>query len=81
MTDESALPGSQPWRLGPDDPVGAGMKPPSRPCPFCGSSDLFYFEHTYSKDFAIACRACGAQGPKRRSPRKARQLWDARGSG
>jgi len=78
MTDEASLPGSHPWRLGPDDPVAARMGPPSEPCPFCGSSDLFYFEHTYSKEFAIACRGCGAQGPRRRSPLKARRLWDDR---
>lgn len=81
MTDESSLPGSPAWRLGPDDPVGARMERPSQPCPFCGSSDAYYFEYTYSKEFAIACRACGAQGPKRRSPRKARLLWDERRSG
>ncbi len=80
MTDEADLPGSPRWRLGPRDPAGAEMAPPRRPCPFCGSRDLFYFEHVYAREFAIACRGCGAHGPRRRAPAKARQIWE-RGAG
>jgi hypothetical protein len=78
MNDKSIPANSPRWRIGPDDPQGADMVPPRTPCPFCGSSEAFFYEYAFSKEFAVACRQCGAQGPRRRSPRLARELWETR---
>ncbi|MBV9840947.1 MAG: Lar family restriction alleviation protein [Sphingomonadaceae bacterium] len=47
-------------------------------CPFCGSSDLGFYEHLYSKDFSVICHDCSAEGPKRSAPSEAERLWNRR---
>jgi len=76
MGDEASLEGSPAWRLGSEDL--ADLIRPAKPCPFCGCPDAFFFVYTYSKSFAVTCRGCGAQGPRRRSPGKALRLWESR---
>lgn len=48
------------------------------PCPFCGSTELGFYEYTYAVHFAVACRECGAQGPSRPEKDKAAALWNGR---
>jgi len=50
-------------------------------CPFCASSDVEFYEHIYSKQFAAMCNACGAEGPCRQDYREAGQLWNRRAPG
>ena len=47
-------------------------------CPFCGSTDIGFYEHVYAQDFSATCKSCGAEGPRRPSHEEARRLWNLR---
>lgn len=48
------------------------------PCPFCGSSDVRFYELVYARHFAVMCQGCGAEGPRRPSHDEAGRLWNRR---
>lgn len=48
------------------------------PCPFCGSTDVGFYEHMFAKDFAVICNLCGGEGPKRPTHEDAGRLWNKR---
>ncbi|WP_039858137.1 Lar family restriction alleviation protein [Novosphingobium pentaromativorans] len=52
-----------------------------KPCPFCGSRDVGYFEHVYARHFSVMCKSCGAEGPPRSEHEEAARLWNARAQG
>lgn len=47
-------------------------------CPFCASTNVAFNEYVYPQEFAAVCNLCGAQGPRRTSPREAGKLWNRR---
>lgn len=59
-------------------PYTSGEQPELSPCPFCGSDVIEFYEHSYSKEFAATCCACGCEGPKRPALAEAARLWNAR---
>ncbi len=48
------------------------------PCPFCGASDVSFYEHVYARHFAVVCERCSAEGPRRPSHEEAGRLWNRR---
>jgi Lar family restriction alleviation protein len=61
------------WR-----PVNTPDHAPLEPCPFCASTNVAHYEHPFSKDFAVVCNLCGAEGPKRADHNEAGRLWNRR---
>ena len=61
------------WR-----PLVTPDQAPLASCPFCGSADVGFYEHMFSKDFAVVCNRCGAEGPKRGDHGEAGRLWNGR---
>jgi len=49
-----------------------------RPCPFCGSTDIGFFEHVFTGDHSVICRGCGGEGPRRMGRDGAVRLWNER---
>jgi Lar family restriction alleviation protein len=49
-----------------------------KPCPFCASTNLVFYEHVFAREFAVACNRCGAEGPKRPAHPEAARLWNGR---
>ena len=47
-------------------------------CPFCASTKISFYEHVYSKQFAVMCNSCGAEGPRRPNLEEAGQMWNRR---
>lgn len=47
-------------------------------CPFCASTNVGFYEHVYSQDFAVMCNRCGAEGPRRSTHEEAGKLWNRR---
>lgn len=47
-------------------------------CPFCASTNVGFYEHVYSQQFAIMCNLCGAEGPRRLTHEEAARLWNRR---
>lgn len=47
-------------------------------CPFCASTNVGFYEHVYARLFAVMCRLCGAEGPRRTSHEEAVRLWNRR---
>lgn len=47
-------------------------------CPFCASTDLATYEYVYAKHFTVTCVQCGAEGPRRQTPREAGWSWNRR---
>jgi Lar family restriction alleviation protein len=47
-------------------------------CPFCASTNVGFYEHVYAQLFAVMCRLCGAEGPRRISHEEAGRLWNRR---
>ncbi len=48
------------------------------PCPFCASTNVGFYEHVYAQLFAVMCKLCGAEGPRRASHEEAVKLWNRR---
>jgi len=47
-------------------------------CPFCGATNLAFYEHVYSKQFAVMCNLCGSEGARRPEPKEAGRMWNRR---
>jgi Lar family restriction alleviation protein len=47
-------------------------------CPFCASTNVGFYEHVYAQLFAVMCRLCGAEGPRRSSHEEAGRSWNRR---
>lgn len=74
----------------PDEPNASMMEDGSRrpmggdpgieleACPFCASTNVGFYEHVYAQLFAVMCRLCGAEGPRRASHEEAGKLWNRR---
>ena len=52
----------------------------AKPCPFCASTSLGFYEYVYARQFAVACNMCGGQGPRRSSTDDALKMWSRRGA-
>ncbi|MBV1692099.1 Lar family restriction alleviation protein [Novosphingobium sp. G106] len=48
------------------------------PCPFCASTNVGFYEHVYAQLFAVMCKLCGAEGPRRASHDEAGRQWNRR---
>ncbi len=59
-------------------PVEADPAIDLAPCPFCASTNVGFYEHVYAQLFAVMCRLCGAEGPRRASHEEAGRLWNRR---
>lgn len=47
-------------------------------CPFCASTNVGFYEHVYAQLFAVMCKLCGAEGPRRAAHEEALRLWNRR---
>jgi Lar family restriction alleviation protein len=52
-----------------------------KPCPFCGSLDLFPPETSWFKLYFVSCLVCDAEGPLAVSVELAKKRWNERGGG
>lgn len=59
-------------------PVEADPSIELEACPFCASTNVGFYEHVYAQLFAVMCRLCGAEGPRRGSREEAGRLWNRR---
>jgi len=52
------------------------LTPPGKPCPFCGSQDLYrWITDVYR---AVGCSNCRAVGPKKSTNEEADEAWEDR---
>lgn len=51
-----------------------------KPCPFCASADLYWYQTNRGRRIAVKCRGCGGQSRGCDSQAEAAGLWDARPS-
>lgn len=51
-----------------------------KPCPFCGSDNIFVdeFWERYDEPYFVTCNGCGANGPYTRKKEEAIELWNRR---